>query len=92
MAIWDTVHYTYSNTTLAILGACRACWGERTSCVFTRGRAAASGYSSPLVCLSVGLIVCHEYLYSPGYHSAANAAYIAFTQQYLALNSGRFLR
>ena len=48
------------------------------------------GYSSLLVCYPrpfVCLSVCGENLYSPGCHSAAFAA---FTQQYLALNSGRF--
>ena len=41
----------------------------------TRGRAAASGYSSRLVCL----FVC-DTVYSPGFHSTVFTAWIAFTQ------------
>ena len=53
-------------------------------------RVGGHGYSSMLVCLSVCLFVCREYIYSPGCHSAAFTAWIAFTQQYLGLSSGRF--
>ena len=41
------------------------------------------------VCLFVCLFVCHRYIYSPGCHSTAFTAWIAFTQQYLGLNSDR---
>ena len=41
----------------------------------TRGRAAANGYSSRLVCL----FVC-DTVYSPGFHSTVFTAWIAFTQ------------
>ncbi len=44
------------------------------------------GHSSPLVCL----FVCDSLFYSPGWHSTAFTAWIAFIQQYLGLNSGRF--
>ena len=44
-------------------------------------RVGGHGYSSLLVCC------CHRYIYSPGYHSTASTAWIAFTQQYLGLNS-----
>ena len=53
----------------------------------TRGAWAATGYSS----LSVCLFVCDWLFYLPGCYSTAFTAWIAFTQQYLGLNSGRFL-
>ena len=43
-----------------------------------------------VVCLFVCLFVCDWLFYSPGCHSTAFTAWIAFTQQYLGLNSGRF--
>ncbi len=50
-------------------------------------RVGGHGYSSLLVCL---FVVCDGLFYSPGCHSTAFTAWIAFTQQYLDLNSGRF--
>ena len=56
----------------------------------TRGAWAATGIVVCwFVCLFVCLSVCHEYIYSPGCHSTAFTAWIAFTQQYLGLNSDR---
>ena len=59
-------------------------------CLLPEARVGGHGYSSLLVCLFVCLFVCHRYIYSPGCHSTAFTAWIAFTQQYLDLNSGRF--
>ncbi len=57
-------------------------------CLFvTRGAWAATGI---VVGWFVCLFVCDRLFYSPGCHSTAFTAWIAFTQQYLDLNSGRF--
>ena len=48
--------------------------------LLTRGAWAATGYSSRLVCLFVCLSVCKFRICSPGCHSTAFTAWIAFTQ------------